>query len=82
MPEDTRNRFDEDVFTWRATKSGKLLISYEGQVVTTLSGTKAEQLIAKLDAAEDRVAVQHLLARATGNFRRGNEREAKRASRR
>ncbi len=74
MPEDARNRFDEDVFTYRVTKDGKVLISWEGRVVTTVAGQPAARLIAKLDTA-DRREVQHLLARATGNFRHGNERE-------
>ena len=75
MPEDARNRFENDVFTHRTTKDGKVLISWQGRVVTTLAGTRAEKLIAALDGA-DRRAVQHLLARATGNFKRGNERPA------
>ena len=77
MPEDARNRFEEDVFTYRVTKDGKVLIAWKGQLVTTLAGKQAAKLIRQLEGA-DRRAVQHLLARATGNFRRGNERKAKR----
>jgi hypothetical protein len=73
MPEDARNRFDEDVFTHRVTTDGKVLISWQGRLVTTVAGRPAARLIAKLDAA-DRREIQHLLARATGNFRHGNER--------
>ena len=75
MPEDARNRFDEDVFTYRVTKDGKVLIWWEGRIVTTLVGRRAQQLIARLDAA-DRREVQHLLARATGHFKHGTERSS------
>lgn len=73
MPEDTRNRFDQDVFTHRITKDGRVLISWQGRVVTTVAGARARKLIEQLDRG-DRREVQHLLARATGNFRHGNER--------
>jgi hypothetical protein len=60
-------------FAYRATKDGRVLISWEGRDVVTLTGTKAEKF---RDAAErgDAEAAQLLMARATGNFKRGNER--------
>jgi len=73
MPEDARNRFDEDVFTHRVTKDGKVLISWEGRIVSTVAGKAASKLISRLESA-DRRGVQHLLARATGHFKHGNER--------
>lgn len=73
MPEDARNRFDDNVFSFRITKDRKVLISWEGRVVTTLAGAAADKLIARLEGA-DRREIQHLLARATGNFKHGNER--------
>jgi hypothetical protein len=73
MPEDARNRFDEDVFTHRITKDGKVLISWEGRLITTVAGKNAVKLIERLETA-DRREVQHLLARATGHFKHGNER--------
>lgn len=75
MVEDARNRFAEDVFVHRVTKDGTVLISWQGRTVTTVSGAAAAKLVSRLDAA-DRREVQHLLARATGNFRRGNERQS------
>lgn len=73
MPRDARNRFDDDVFTYRQTKDGKVLISSEGRLVTTLAGKHAQKLLARLGTA-DRLEVQHILARATGNYKHGNER--------
>jgi hypothetical protein len=73
MPEDARNRFDQNVFTHRITGDGKVLISWQGRVVTTVAGANARKLIEQLDCS-DRRETQHLLARATGNFKHGNER--------
>ncbi|HWV23366.1 MAG TPA: hypothetical protein VNZ58_04180 [Thermomicrobiales bacterium] len=70
---DARSRFGEDVFTYRVTKDGKVLISWEGKLVMTMAGASARKLIARLEAT-DRLEVQHLLARATGHFKHGNER--------
>jgi hypothetical protein len=60
-------------FSYRSTKDGRVLISWEGRDVVTLTGASAETF---RDAAErgDAEAAQLLMARATGNFKRGNER--------
>jgi hypothetical protein len=57
----------------RITSGGKVLISWQGRVVTTVAGSNARKLIEQLDRS-DRREMQHLLARATGNFKHGNER--------
>jgi hypothetical protein len=63
---------DDDPFGYRVTKDGRILVSRGGRLVVTVAGSKAERLIGMLgaDPAQD----QELLARATGNYRRGNER--------
>jgi hypothetical protein len=73
VPTDARGRLTTDPFEHRRTKAGLVLISRGGRVVATLAGAAAERLLAAIAAAEDDAAVQHLLARATGNYRRGNE---------
>lgn len=60
-------------FTWAARKNGELAISRDGRVVTLLRGRPAERLHVRLGATDEATA-QHLMARATGNYRRGNER--------
>ncbi len=60
-------------FTWAARKNGELAISRDGRVVTIVRGAAAERLIERLGTAVDDEA-QHVMARATGNYRRGNER--------
>ncbi|MBL8931920.1 MAG: hypothetical protein JNL54_17505 [Kineosporiaceae bacterium] len=59
-------------FDHRITKDGKVLISRGGRLVVTLAGAKAARVIALLGRDED--SDQQVLARATGNYRRGNER--------
>lgn len=63
----------EDPFDYQVTKSGQVRVSRGGRVVVVVGGRDAAALAAKLDRADDHQA-QHLLARATGNYRRGNER--------
>ncbi|MBZ0269266.1 hypothetical protein K8I85_14020 [bacterium] len=63
----------EQPFAFRETKDGRVRISYRGQVVTTLAGREAERFLLRSSGAGDQV-LQLLMARATGNFKRGNER--------
>lgn len=63
-------RLVEDPFAYRVTKDGRILIDRGGRTVTVVAGHAAEALEAKLRRA-DPAGVQQLLARATGNYRRG-----------
>jgi hypothetical protein len=78
VPSDARGRLTTDPFEHRATKDGSVQISRGGRVVTTVRGSAASRLLAAIERAPDHDAVQHLLARATGNYRRGNERAGRR----
>jgi hypothetical protein len=60
-------------FSWQATKDGRVRISWRGRVVTTLAGTPAVRFLREVEGADEE-AEQLLLARVTGNFKRGNER--------
>ncbi len=64
-------------FDWDERKSGDVVISHHGRVVTTLRGRKADDFRAKLIDGDP----QELMARATGNYKRGNERTASRHKR-
>ena len=64
---------DDRPFSSRTTKDRRVLVSYRGRQVTVVAGKAAEGLIASLESA-DAETTQHLLARVTGNFKRGNER--------
>ena len=74
---DKRGILDEEVFTYRITKDNKVFISYEGKQVTTLIGGKAEKFIADI-AETDGKEAQLIMAKVTGNFKRGNEKLFKR----
>ena len=64
---------DQEQFSYGTTKSGQVRVAFHGRHVVTVSGSAAERLSAQLDGA-DPAKVQLLLAKATGNFKRGNER--------
>jgi len=72
-PPDARGRLVDDPFDHRVTASGSVHAYRGGRLVATISGSRAARLIAALATADEDRA-QHLLARATGNYRRGNER--------
>jgi len=63
----------KEQFAYRLTKDGRVFVTFHGRHVVTVAGTRAGRLAAALDAADDE-QVQLLLAKATGNFKRGNER--------
>ncbi len=61
------------VFAYRVTRDGRVLISWRGRLVTTVAGAAAARLRVRLADAGPQ-DVQLALAKATGNFKRGNER--------
>lgn len=69
---DKRNILDDEVFTYKITKDKKVFISWRGKQVTTLSGKKGEEFIRKIEDA-DFLEKQLIMAKETGNFKRGNE---------
>jgi hypothetical protein len=70
---DKHNRLDEEPFSYRAAKEGHVILYWQGKAVKTLSGSVAEKFLKKIDALEGKEA-QLLMAKATGNFKHGNER--------
>lgn len=60
-------------FEWSVRKNGEVAIRHHGRDVTIVRGRAAERLAERLTSA-DGEALQHLLARSTGNYKRGNER--------
>jgi hypothetical protein len=63
---------EDDPFDYRITKSGEVLVSRGSRVVVTVGGAQARKLIDELGNDDD--SDQQLLARVTGNYKRGNER--------
>ena len=64
-------------FTWRARKSGDVEVLHHGRLAATLRCAKAAAFLADVEGGDVSSAHQ-LMARVTGNYRRGNERTAKR----
>jgi len=63
-------------FTQRATKNGAVLISHNGKLAATLRGSKAAAFSEQMETASF-AEQQQLMARITGNYKRGNERQSK-----
>jgi len=75
---DKRNRLSEEPFAYQITKKGTVVIDYGGKQIKIVKDREAERLIARIKAVEDnQTAVQLLLAKITGNFKRGNEKIGK-----
>jgi hypothetical protein len=60
-------------YSYITTKDGAVRVAFRGRHVVTLAGRAAQRLASRLDGA-DAERAQLLLAKATGNFKRGNER--------
>jgi hypothetical protein len=66
---------DDPGFTYRASKQGGVSVHRRGRLVATLRGGKAQEFLAEIEGG-DPAARQRLMARVTGNYKRGNERTA------
>jgi len=64
---------DDHPFSYRSTGQGKVMISFRGKQVMILKGPKAEAFLKRLSGL-DAIKQQLAMAKATGNFKRGNER--------
>ncbi|BCY17563.1 MAG: hypothetical protein GYA12_09360 [Chloroflexi bacterium] len=70
---DTSKHLSE--FRFKASKNGKVFIFWTNRMVKTLSGEQARNFLTKVNPSDEH-SVQLLLAKATGNFKRGNERKS------
>ena len=63
-------------FSYRATKRGEVFVNHRGRLATKLRGAAAADFLLEVEGAG---AGEHkqIMARVTGNYRRGNERLAK-----
>lgn len=73
---DARGKLEEEPFDYQITKDKRVLLYYDGKLIKTLSGKSAVKFIAQIEDADWQDA-QLILAKATGNFKRGNERDGK-----
>ncbi|MCG8334717.1 MAG: hypothetical protein MJE63_09380 [Proteobacteria bacterium] len=63
-------------FTFDTRKNGEVVIKREGKIVTKIGGKKAMRFIEDVSCGSFENQ-QQLMARVTGNYKRGNERKAK-----
>jgi len=62
-------------FTYRLCKNGNVEVRHHGKLASTLRGADAQDFTAKATRG-DVADGQQLMARVTGNYKRGNERSA------
>jgi hypothetical protein len=72
---DKRNRLDDEVFSFRETKDGRVMLYWYDKQVKTLAGSEAQKFLKKIEGLEGKEA-QLVMAKVTGNFKRGNERNS------
>lgn len=62
---------EADPFCWQITKDGRVMVFRGGRQVAVIAGANADRLRPRLATSPE--GAQQALARATGNYRRGNE---------
>ncbi|AZQ33929.1 hypothetical protein EJ357_10970 [Streptomyces cyaneochromogenes] len=60
-------------FTYQEHANGTVHITHHGRPATTLHGPRAAQFLAEIETSDP----QLVMARWTGNYKRGNERTAR-----
>ncbi|MDA0351808.1 MAG: hypothetical protein O3A10_06320 [Chloroflexi bacterium] len=73
---DRRGRLESDPFAFTVTRDQLVRISRAGKHVTTLGANASARFLAAVEDTEE-PARQQLMARATGNYKRGNERRGR-----
>jgi hypothetical protein len=61
-------------FAFRVARSGEVRVTHHGRPAAVLRGEAARRFLDDVDAGDP----QQVMARVTGNYKRGNERIAKR----
>lgn len=69
---DKRKKLEEEVFSYRESKDDKVFIFWHGKQVMILKGREGEKFLSKISSA-DTMEAQLIMAKITGNFKRGNE---------
>jgi hypothetical protein len=64
---------DAEGFAHTVRKSGEVVVTHHGLTAAVLRGRAAERFLSDLERSDD---AQLVMARVTGNYRRGNERTA------
>jgi hypothetical protein len=70
---DKHNIFAKEVFSYRANKDGNIILYWNNKQVKIIKGPAAQKFLNSIAQADQREA-QLIMAKVTGNFKRGNER--------
>ena len=73
---DKHNKLKEEPFSYQTTKKGAVLIFYKGKQIKIVKDSLAVQLLENIHAVENSRELQLLLAKITGNFKHGNEKNS------
>ena len=68
---------DANGFEYDVRRDGEIVITHHGKRATVLRGPRAQEFIAEVEGAPDELSAQQVMARWTGNYKRGNERTAR-----
>lgn len=60
-------------FTWQRYRDGTVVVTHQGRTAATLRGDRAQRFLAEVTSGDP----QSVMARWTGDYRRGNERTAR-----
>ena len=63
-------------FAYEMRRGGDVVITHHGKRATVLRGARADEFVDEV-ASGDESSRQHVMARWTGNYKRGNERAAR-----
>jgi hypothetical protein len=70
----SEEKFTEEVFSYKISKDKKVFLFWYGKQVMILKGKDSEKFIARISSVDFQEA-QLIMAKVTGNFKRGNERK-------
>ncbi|MBE6082778.1 hypothetical protein EQM13_15470 [Acidilutibacter cellobiosedens] len=70
---DKRNKLDEEVFSYKVSKDNKVFIFWHKKQVMILKNRESEKFLSKMSKSSAKES-QLIMAKITGNFKRGNER--------
>ncbi len=69
---DKRDRLREEPFSYKTSKDSKVFLFRNGKQIMVLKGKESDRFLAKIEKA-DAMEAQLIMAKATGNFKHGNE---------
>lgn len=69
---DARGKLEAEPFSYTASKDGKVFLQWQGRQVMVLRDAEATRFLARIQDADTKAA-QLIMAKATGNFKHGNE---------